>query len=111
MPAILRKEYVSGGYYLARLAKRAKYMSPELVPDQVVSASSMICDYFPNTWAIKWASNDAEDRSKKSAVFGILRTTFLMSWSGQPDRCLKSSAGRAPFTGWTRPGRRETSSF
>src|SRR3954447_13428008 len=48
MTATLPNEYVSGGYYLAHLAERAKYMSPELIPDQVLSASSMICDYFPD---------------------------------------------------------------
>src|SRR2546421_2933630 len=76
-------EYISGGYYLARLGKRAKYMSPALVPDQVLSASPGICDCFPDAWAVEWTSENCEARSKKSAAFGIAQNDLpdVIAWA------------------------------
>jgi hypothetical protein len=52
-------EYVSGGYYVARL------------PRQVLSASPCICEFFPDVWAIEWTSESVDGRSKQAAAFGI----------------------------------------
>jgi hypothetical protein len=72
-------EYVSGGYYLARKSKRAEYMSPESIPDKVLSASTCICQFFPDVWAIEWTSLSPDERSKKAASVGIPQPTFRRS--------------------------------
>jgi hypothetical protein len=64
-------EYLSGGYYVTRLSEHAEYMSPELIPDKVLSASGCICQFFPDDWAIEWTSESADDRSNQAAAFGI----------------------------------------
>lgn len=83
MRDILLNEYVSAGYYLIRLSKRADYMPPELMPDQILSASSIICEHFPASWAIEWASANAEERSQKSAAFGISQNDLprVIEWA------------------------------
>jgi len=48
-PEINAAEYVSGGYRLARVSKRAEYMSPQLLPDNILSACDCICDFFPDS--------------------------------------------------------------
>ncbi|HSB13750.1 MAG TPA: hypothetical protein VLE22_04780 [Bryobacteraceae bacterium] len=64
-------EYVSGGYYVTRLSRHAEYMSPELIPDKVISASGCICEFFPDDWAIEWTSESVDDRSRQAAALGI----------------------------------------
>jgi len=64
-------EYVSGGYYLARMSPRAEYMSPDLLPERVLSGSPCICDFFPDDWTIEWTSTSADTRVKDAASFGI----------------------------------------
>lgn len=67
----LALEYVSGGFYVARLASRAEYMSPDLIPDRVVSASGCISQFFPDVWSIEWSSTGLEERRKQAFAFGI----------------------------------------
>jgi hypothetical protein len=64
-------EYVSGGYYVARLSRRSESKSADLIPGQVLSASGCICEFFPDVWAIEWTSESVDDRSKQAAAFGI----------------------------------------
>jgi hypothetical protein len=67
----MSEEYLSAGYYLARPSRRAEYMSPELIPEQVLSASGCICEFFPDDWAIEWASVSNEQRLRAARLFGI----------------------------------------
>ena len=60
---------VSGGYYLTHRAARDR--SPELLPERLISASNCICQFFPDSWAIEWASESADERLRKAATFGI----------------------------------------
>jgi hypothetical protein len=82
---IPESEYVSGGYYVARLSRRAEYTSPELIPDRILSASGCICDFFPDTWAIEWTSDTVEDRSRQAAAFGISAIDLpkVMAWTAE----------------------------
>lgn len=64
-------EYISGGYYLTRRSTREAYMSPELVPEWVVSASGCICKFFPDDWSIDWTSDSPDERIREAAGFGI----------------------------------------
>jgi hypothetical protein len=81
----MTEEYLSGGYYLARRSKRQGFMSPELIPEEVLSGSKCICDSFPDTWAIEWASVSDEERAKAAASFGILADDLgrIMVWATQ----------------------------
>src|SRR3982751_3409988 len=76
-------EYVSGGYYVAHLSPRAEYMSPELIPDEVLSASPCICEFFPDDWSIEWTSESYEDRLKEASAFGISAINFpkVVTWA------------------------------
>ena len=63
--------YLCAGYYVTRRSDRGAYISPELMPERVLSASGCICDFFPDTWAIAWTSVPDEERTRKAAGFGI----------------------------------------
>src|SRR5438128_129984 len=63
--------FVSGGYYIARPSRRAPYMSADLIPEVVLSASPCICHFFPDDWAIDWTFAGAEERAEDAAAFGI----------------------------------------
>jgi hypothetical protein len=54
-------EYVSGGYYLARRPEAG-----------VLSASGCLADFFPDSWAIEWSTDNSGHRSGKAALFGIV---------------------------------------
>ena len=56
---------------MARAAKRADYLTSELLPDQVLSASGCISDFFPGTWAIEWVSDIFEERLRQASAFLI----------------------------------------
>jgi hypothetical protein len=96
--------YLSAGYYVTRLTERAAHMSPELVPDKLLSASRCICDFFPNDWAITWASVTDEERLKRAAAFGLSSTDLpaVIGWAtesfsrtfGWPDSFYKLEAAR-----------------
>lgn len=45
--------------------------SPDLIPDQVLSASTGICETVPDLWAIRWASIADAERVAAAARFGI----------------------------------------
>lgn len=82
---IPESEYVSGGYYVARLSRRAEYTSSELIPGRILSASGCICDFFPDTWAIDWTSDTVEDRWRQAAAFGISSIDLpkVMAWTAE----------------------------
>lgn len=96
--------YLSAGYYVTRPAERAAYMSPQL-PDKVLSASGCICDCFPNSWAIAWASVPDEERLEKAAAFGLSasRLPVIVDWAtgsfskdfGWPNSFYSLEAARA----------------
>src|SRR4029079_6581908 len=63
-------QYISGGYFVAKYAKRAECMSADLLPDRILSASSCIAD-IPEAWAVEWANYKETDRREEAAKFGI----------------------------------------
>ena len=74
---------VSGGFYVARLSSRAEYMSPELMPNKVLSASPCICKFFPDAWAIEWTSENLGERLKKASALGVSATDLqnVVTWA------------------------------
>ena len=62
---------LSAGFLLVKPVGRPPYVSPELVPDNVVSASDCICPQFPGPYAISWCSTSDADREDLLAAVGI----------------------------------------
>src|SRR5579871_3586068 len=95
--------YLSAGYYVTRLSDRGAHIPSELVPDKLLSASACICDFFPNGWAIAWASVTDEERLKRAAVFGVSSSGLpaVLEWAtdafskdfGWPKHILRAGSG------------------
>jgi hypothetical protein len=83
MTEIAASDYVSGGYYLTRLSARAAYMSPELLPDRVLSASQCIGGFFPDIWCIESCPSTDEERIEAASAFGIAPADLpaVMAWA------------------------------
>jgi hypothetical protein len=77
-------DFVSAGYFLARLSARERWMSAELLPERILSACGCICTFFPDTWALDWSSSPAE-RSKGVTAFQISedRISNVVSWASE----------------------------
>jgi hypothetical protein len=86
MTEIAASDYVSGGYYLTRFSARAACMSPELLPDRILSASRCIGKFFPNTWCIEWCRSTDEERIEAASAFGIAPGNLpaVMAWASDP---------------------------
>lgn len=78
-------DYIAAGFYLARLANRPEYVSAQLLPELLLSASCDICDVFPNTWAIEWTSEDEKERLESAEKFSISSTALskVTEWATQ----------------------------
>src|SRR5207302_1883359 len=70
MNSVRESQYLSGGFYLAR-RKRGPHTCAQQVPETTISASSCISDFFPNSWAIRWSSDDRHQRELSAGAFGI----------------------------------------
>lgn len=62
---------LSAGFLLVKPVVRPSYVSPELVPDEVISASDCICPQFPGPYAISWCNISDSDRASRFAKVGI----------------------------------------
>jgi hypothetical protein len=74
-------EFISGGYFLTKYIDRPESMSADLLPSQIVSASSCIVD-IPDAWAVEWANYQESERQEEAAKFGIKPEILphLMRW-------------------------------
>ncbi len=63
--------FLSAGFLVTRKVDRSQYHSPDLLPSRLISASSCICTFIPDTWAIEWASDTRDDSVRKAAFFGL----------------------------------------
>ena len=54
-----------------------------MLPELLLSASSCICDFFPDSWTIDWGSAGTEQRARKAAKPGISATALpgIMEWA------------------------------
>ena len=71
MCSVAEGQYLSAGYYLARPAERGAHTSATLIPAKLISASSCICEFFPDSWAIKWSSEHPNEREESASAFRI----------------------------------------
>lgn len=53
-------DFILGGYFLVKLAKRSGYMDADLVPNTIYSVSNCICDVIPGIWALDWVQQRDE---------------------------------------------------
>ena len=81
--AVLEGQFVSAGYCVARRAKRGPHTSAELIPETFLSASSCLGKFFPGSWAIRWSSDDQQEREREAAHFGIRPDQIdrVMEWA------------------------------
>lgn len=56
------EEYHIGGYYLIEGTTREDYMSNSIIPNNIWSVSSCICNLHPDISALSWTSRSNEDR-------------------------------------------------
>ncbi|MEZ4224730.1 MAG: hypothetical protein R3B13_27510 [Polyangiaceae bacterium] len=64
-------DHVSGGYFLARPARRSAHMTGGLLPEILVTASDCIVDLVPNTWSIEWTQETRTARQEEAVKFGL----------------------------------------
>ena len=69
----LKEKVVSAGYFITRLSPRREYLSPELIPSQIISASDCLVPVIPQGWTFDWVpERELEDRLVEIVKFGIL---------------------------------------
>lgn len=71
MQGIVVSDFISGGFYVSRFVERPTYVSHDLLPSKILSMSSCISPFLPDTWAIEWACDKPEDRLEKAKQFGL----------------------------------------
>lgn len=64
-------EFVSAGFVVTRLIARPPYVSAELLPEKIVSASGCIASFVPDTWCIEWTQDSLESRVEEARAFGL----------------------------------------
>jgi hypothetical protein len=62
---------VSAGFFLVKPVSRPEWLSKDLLPEQIVSASTCICPQFPGSYAISWCSDATESRSSAFDRIGL----------------------------------------
>lgn len=78
------EQYICGGYFIARLARRDdRWMDGELLQEKVLSASRCVCATVPDDWAISWERRDKQVRQEAAALFNIPATRLydLVQWT------------------------------
>ncbi|HEX6276419.1 MAG TPA: hypothetical protein VFZ53_25435 [Polyangiaceae bacterium] len=62
---------ISGGWYVVRLLERPAGLGTTLLPERILTLSSCLTQFFPDTWAIEWASHSADERLTAVRKLGI----------------------------------------
>ena len=63
--------YRAGGYMIVRATERQEWMSADLLPARVPSASECICPHFPESWAYIWPGDSDAYRRWMMEELGI----------------------------------------
>jgi hypothetical protein len=61
----------SAGFLLIKPVVRPSYVSAQLIPDEVISASDCICPQFPGPYAISWCNTPDQDRVSLLTLTGV----------------------------------------
>jgi hypothetical protein len=68
-----REDYVFAGYLVTQPVVRPPQMSRELLPDRLLTASSCIARFVPDTWSLEWTSTTGDERRKAARELGLDR--------------------------------------
>jgi hypothetical protein len=69
MPALT--EFISAGFIITRPVARPPYVSADLLPDPILSASGCIANFIPDVWCIEWTQDTPESRIENANAFGL----------------------------------------
>ena len=64
-------DFLSAGFLVTREVERPPYLSADLLPSVLVSASSCIAAFAPDTWCIEWTQDTPERRTEDAEAFGL----------------------------------------
>ena len=75
-------DFISAGFFITREVDRPDYLSTDLLPDRLVSASGCICSCMPDTWCIEWTQDSQEARLEDAAAFGLAseELSVIIDW-------------------------------
>jgi hypothetical protein len=62
---------ISGGFYVARLLERPDGLGTTPLPERLLTLSSCLTSFFPDEWAIEWASYSTEERASALRKLGM----------------------------------------
>lgn len=79
------KEYISAGYFLTTRVTRPPFVSPELMPPELISLSSCINDFFPGIWNLEWCGVAEDERARIGRVFGMTTEQQALAMSALDD--------------------------
>lgn len=76
---------MSAGFLVTREVARPPYVSAELLPDRLVSASGCIASFVPDTWCIEWTQDTLESTTEEAEAFALDSPTLtrLTEWVTQ----------------------------
>ncbi len=66
-----RSEIVWAGYYVVRVVEAPSGLRRGALSEQILTLSSCITEFFPDTWALDWVTCSEEDRFDAAAQLGI----------------------------------------
>jgi hypothetical protein len=64
-------DFVSAGFFVTREVDRPSYVSTDLLPDRIVSASACIAPFIPDTWCIEWTQDSPDCRADDAKAFAL----------------------------------------
>lgn len=64
-------DFISAGFLVTREINRPSYVSATLLPDRIISASSCIAPFIPDTWCIEWTQDTPEERIENAKGFAL----------------------------------------
>jgi hypothetical protein len=64
-------DFISAGFIITREVDRPSYMSADLLPPHIVSASGCIARFVPETWCIEWTQDNRDRRIEQAGAFGL----------------------------------------
>lgn len=62
---------ISGGFFIARILERPPGLGDATLPDRILTLSSCLTEFFPDTWAIRWVTCSDAERIASAAKLGI----------------------------------------
>lgn len=61
-------EFIIGGYYLIQATESKKWMNEKFFPPLIWSASRHICEIYPESWILPWASDDVSAKENQEIL-------------------------------------------